>query len=146
MNYPSEEYDPEEESRESLSLPQLLAVSAKGMPWKPNARFDVSPYSEAIAALKERGYSFAEIASWLKEQLASQLNGTSIGRGQVYRVYKQYLEFQHQEMVNAFEAGDVIEAKHVSISDEEAEKKAAEEDETPVPLDKSAGKKSRTKK
>jgi hypothetical protein len=72
--------------------PDLLSIRADEMPWKTTARdFPLEPYVGAIGKLHARGYSYAGISAWLNEQLAAQLGHRRITRGQVYRVYQQWL-------------------------------------------------------
>jgi hypothetical protein len=68
------------------------------MPWKTTARdFPLERYVEAISKLHGRGYSYADIASWLNQQLAAQLGHRRITRGQVYRIYQQWLrDLEHK--------------------------------------------------
>jgi hypothetical protein len=69
-----------------------LSIKAGDMPWKTTARdFPLQAYAEAISKLHARGYSYADIAAWLNGQLAAQLGHRRIGRGQVYRIYRQWL-------------------------------------------------------
>lgn len=68
---------------------KALALAAERMPWKLKAQFPVSRYTDAIEKLRERGYSFAEIADWLNTQLADKLNGTKITRSQVYYAFRR---------------------------------------------------------
>jgi hypothetical protein len=73
--------------------PEAVAMVADSMPWKTTARnFPVETYIGAITKLHARGYSYADIAKFLNEQLVSSLEGKKITRGQVYRVYQQALE------------------------------------------------------
>src|ERR1017187_1373934 len=72
--------------------PDLLSIKAGDMPWKTTARdFPLQAYAEAISKLHAQGYSYADIAAWLNGQLAAQLGHRRIGRGQVYRIYRQWL-------------------------------------------------------
>ena len=96
--------------------PEAVARMADAMDWKITARsFPVENYIEAIRKLQTRGYSYAEIADFLNEQLASMLGPQKITRGQVYRVYQQWLELQ-----------DPLKETHsvTHIADEDAEAKA----------------------
>jgi hypothetical protein len=67
---------------------------------------------------------YAEIANWLTGQLAKELAGKKIRRGQVYRVYQQWLEQSEAESWGHI--GGVR-----AISEEEAEKEAEIEDKKP---------------
>lgn len=105
---------------------QALAREAESMPWKPKTPFPVSRYLPAIEALKERGYSFAEIAEWLNGKLASKLNGTTITRAQVYHAFRFVLERNERAFQEAWQKGELDSVS--VISDEEAEAKAAAAD------------------
>ncbi len=119
---------PEETTEAALppDHPNLLAQAAERMPWKPKAQFPVARYLDAIEKLRERGYSFAEIAEWLNERLADKLTGTKITRAQVYHAFRFVLERHHREAEEAFATGDCVEVS--PISDEEADKQAAAAD------------------
>ncbi len=105
--------------------PDALAIMADAMPWKTTAKdFPLESYVEAINKLRTRGYSYAEIANWLTGQLAKELAGKKIRRGQVYRVYQQWLEQSEAESWGHI--GGVR-----AISEEEAEKEAEIEDKKP---------------
>jgi len=106
--------------------PDALALKADAMPWKTTAKdFPLESYVEAIHKLRTRGYSYAEIATWLNEQLAKELAGKKIRRGQVYRVYQQWLQLQENESWGHI--GGVRE-----ISEEDAEKEAEISDKKPL--------------
>jgi hypothetical protein len=95
---------------------------ADSMAWKTTARdFPVGDYIEAIRKLQARGYSYADIALFLNEKLAAMLGQRKITRGQVYRVYQQWLERQ-----------DVLYST-THISDEDAEVKAELSDKNAKP-------------
>ena len=96
---------------------------ADSMPWKTTARnFPVETYIDSINKLHARGYSYADIAKFLNEQLASQLGGKKITRGQVYRVYQQALDYEDP-------LNDRMSV--MPISDEDAEQRAEIEDKEP---------------
>ena len=104
--------------------PEAIAMAADAMPWKTTARnFPVETYYSAIAKLHARGYSYADIAKFLNEQLAAQLQGKKITRGQVYRVYQQSTPID----------GDFGESMYCmpNITDEDAERNAEIEDKKP---------------
>ncbi len=108
--------------------PEALANLAEGMPWKKKVRlFEVSEYTAAICKLQDRGYSYEEIAQWLNERLKDKLGEKIIKRGQVYRVYQQWLV--SQDPLN-----ESLSVPH--ISDEEAETKAAKSDQKPREMEK----------
>lgn len=68
---------------------------ADAMEWKTVTRdFPLATYIEAIRKLHARGHSYADMAVFLNEKLAAVLGGKKITRGQVYRVYQQWLEEQ----------------------------------------------------
>ncbi len=93
------------------------------MPWKTKVRyFEVEAYVDPICKLQSRGYSYAEIANWLNEKLTGKLEGKKITRGQVYRVYQQWLA--SEDPLN-----DGFGVPH--ISDEDAEAKAELSDKKP---------------
>jgi hypothetical protein len=70
--------------------PEAIAKLADTAPLKSQVRYlDVAQYVDAIRKLHDRGYSYAEIATWLNEQLAGRLDGKKIKRGQVYHVYQR---------------------------------------------------------
>ena len=96
--------------------PDAVARMADAMDWKTVARdFPVEDYIEAILKLHARGHSYADMAAFLNEKLAAVLGRKKITRGQVYRVYQQWLEQQ-----DPFK--DTLSVTH--ISDEEAALKA----------------------
>jgi hypothetical protein len=96
--------------------PEAVARMADAMEWKITARnFPVEDYIEAVCKLQARGYSYAEIADFLNEQLAVMLGPKKITRGQVYRVYQQWLELQ-----DPFKEGMSV----THIDDQDAEAKA----------------------
>ncbi len=106
--------------------PDALALLADTMPWKTTARdFPLESYIEAIRKLRTRDYSYAEIADWLNNQLKEQLGGKKIQRGQVYRVYQQWLQAVENESWGTPMAG-VRE-----ITEEEAEVQAEISDKKP---------------
>jgi len=104
--------------------PDVIADKAKEMPWKENARVNVLPYETAILALRERGYSFGEIAEWLTKEL-----GAPVKRGQVYYVYQAWQEEGEREFAEAESRGEVGEGRVLpQLSEEEAELRAKEAD------------------
>ena len=104
--------------------PEAVAMMADAMPWKTTARnFPLETYYTAIAKLHARGYSYADIAKFLNEQLAGKLEGKKITRGQVYRVYQQCSGID-----DPFR--NITSVTH--ISDEDAEKQAEVEDKKPA--------------
>ena len=84
---------------------------------------DVSPYEKAILALRERGYSFAEIAEWLGKEI-----NAPVKRGQVYYVYQSHLAEVEADIEDARQRGAGKEYPAPKLSAEEAERKAAEAD------------------
>ena len=73
------------EARMKKVLPKPEDVSAKAgaMPWKGVSRVSIAPYADAIVKLRERHYSFGEIAAWMTKQL-----NTPVQRGQVYHIWR----------------------------------------------------------
>ncbi len=136
----------EDEEHETLPAdhPTSLANEADHMPWKPKAPFPVSRYIDSIEKLKQRGYSFAEIAQWLNDKLAPKLQGTTITRAQVYHAYRFVMERDAQEAERALASGDFVSL--TNISDEEAEAKAAAADGEPAPSVKPTKRAQHTKK
>jgi hypothetical protein len=65
-----------------------------------------------------------DFSGWLNEQLAEQLGQKKIQRGQVYRVYQQWLEEQEITSLNSMVAVR-------NITDEQAEAEAEIEDKQP---------------
>ena len=103
--------------------PDAIAYQADAMPWKTKVRFfEVESYTDAICKLYARGYSYGEITDWLNERLADKLAGKKIKRGQVYRVYQQWLALNDP-------MNDGFGVPH--IGDEEAEEKAELSDKNP---------------
>jgi hypothetical protein len=103
--------------------PEAIASMADAMPWKTKVRFfEVEAYAAGIAKLYDRGYSYEEITKWLNERLADKLGGKTIKRGQVYRVYQQWLHLQ-----DPLQEGFGV----PHISDEEADVKSANSDQKP---------------
>ena len=102
--------------------PAAIARKAASMPWQENARIDVFPYEKAIVALRERGYSYGEVATWLSNELKAPVK-----RGQVYYV----CQAREEETREAFEAAEARgEVRTLpNISSEEAERVAAEQDQ-----------------
>lgn len=110
--------------------PEALALKADAMPWKTTARnFAVEEYIDAIRKLQSRGYSYAQIAAWLNEQLAEKLQGQKIQRGQVYRVYQQWLELQDHmnESRTVTHLSDEDANLKAELSDKNARKKKTKE-------------------
>jgi hypothetical protein len=72
---------------------------------------------------------YAEIAAWLTEQLAKELAGKKIRRGQVYRVYQQWIKQEEDSKLggNPFSVFDYV--KH--LTDERAEAEAEIADKKP---------------
>jgi hypothetical protein len=96
---------------------------ADAMPWRTKVRFpEVEAYASAISKLYDRGYSYEEITKWLNERLVDKLGGKTIKRGQVYRVYQQWLALQDP-------LNEAYGVPH--ISDEDAETKAELSDKKP---------------
>lgn len=98
---------------------------ADAMPWKTTARnFAVEDYIDAINKLHTRGYSYAHIATWLNEHLVEKLQGQKIQRGQVYRVYQQWLELQNP--LNESHAVHHISDEDAEVRAELSDKKSRE--------------------
>ena len=116
---------PAKETEKTGELASAAAIARKAakMPWKENARVDVSPYKKAILALRERGYSFGEIAEWLGKEI-----NAPVKRGQVYYVYQCHLAEEEADFREAERRGEVKEYPIPVLSEEEAERKAAEMD------------------
>ena len=112
-----------EKKENEVALPKAVALKAANMPWKENARVDVSPYQEAILALRERGYSYGEIAEWLAKEI-----NAPVKRGQVYYVYQSHLAEVDARSEEARERGTLRSWPAPKLSVEEAERKAAEAD------------------
>lgn len=106
--------------KQTLS-PGALAKKAAAMPWKENARVNLFPYEKAIVALRERGYSYGEIATWLAEQL-----NAPVQRGQVYYVCQSIAAEDLEKFDEAERKGKVRNLPH--ISPEDAERAALEQD------------------
>jgi hypothetical protein len=106
--------------------PDVLLQKAETMPWKTRARVDLNEYIKTIYKLKDHGYSYAEIAGWLNEQLADRLGQTPITRAQVYRAHQQAVIFEQQNALDVLEHGGL--PRVPGFSDEQAEKEAAEAD------------------
>jgi hypothetical protein len=98
-----------------------IAKMAAAMPWKENARIDIFPYENAIVALRERGYSYGEIAAWLSEKL-----NAPVQRGQVYYVCQARAEEIQEQFEEAEKKGKVRYLP--KISPEDAELAAKEQD------------------
>jgi hypothetical protein len=108
--------------------PEAVARMADSMAWKTTARdFPVEDYIEAIRKMQARGYSYAEIAAFLNEQLAAMLGHRKITRGQVYRVYQQWLQLQDpfNESMSVTHIGD----EDAEVKAEIADKKPRKPDE-----------------
>ena len=110
--------------------PDAVAKMADAMDWKTAVRdFPLEDYIEAIRKLHARGYSYAHMAAFLNEKLAAVLGHKKITRGQVYRVYQQWLE--QQDPLSA-----VLNATPISdISPEDAEAKAELSDKKSKPTE-----------
>ena len=102
--------------------PAAIAKKAAAMPWKDNARIDIFPYEKAIVALRERGYSYGEIATWLAEEL-----NAPVQRGQVYYVCQARSAETQKQFEEAERKGKVRYLPR--ISPEEAERAAKEQDQ-----------------
>lgn len=103
--------------------PEALANMADAMPWKTKVRlFEVGEYTDAICKLHDRGYSYEEITRWLNARLKDKLAGKLIKRGQVYRVYQQWLV--SKDPLNELSSVP-------NISDEDAEARAELSDKKP---------------
>lgn len=109
--------------KDETPSPRDVARKATGMPWKENARVDVSPYEKAILALRERGYSFGEIAEWLGKEI-----NAPVKRGQVYYVYQSHLAEVDADFEEARQRGTLKSWPAPKLSGEETERKAAEVD------------------
>lgn len=107
--------------QESPITPAAIAKMATAMPWKENARVDIFPYEKAIFALRERGYSYGEIATWLSEKL-----NAPVQRGQVYYVCQVRAAEVQEQFEEAERKGKVRYLPN--ISPEEAERAAQEQD------------------
>jgi hypothetical protein len=112
-----------EKKENEVTSPKAVALKAANMPWKENARVDVSPYEKAILALRERGYSFGGIAEWLGKEI-----NAPVKRGQVYYVYQLHLAAMQADFEERRITGRLKEFQAPSLSEEEAERKAAEVD------------------
>jgi len=109
-------------TEKSVLTPAAIAKKAAAMPWKENARIDIFPYEKAIVALRERGYSYGEIATWLAEQL-----NAPVQRGQVYYVCQARSAESQEQFEEAERKGKV---RYLPlISPEEAERAAKEQDQ-----------------
>lgn len=74
-----------------IPAPHELLAKAKGL--VSPKKFDLSEYFEVMHELRSKELSYAEIAAWMTENL-----GVDVQRGQVYRVYNNWLEFlEHQK-------------------------------------------------
>ena len=95
------------------------------MPWKEDARVNVLPYEKAIITLRERGYSYGEIAKWLSKEL-----GLPVKRGQIYYVCKLEAVEAQERYEQAEARGEVVPRiiPSINLSEEEAEKIARTED------------------
>lgn len=110
---------------EQAMTPEAIAQKAASMPWKKNARVNLLPYENAIAALRERGYSYGEIATWLTKEL-----NAPVKRGQVYYVC-QIRDADYEEQFRQAEAaGKVRTLPAINLSPEDAERSAIEADES----------------
>ena len=103
--------------------PDVIAKKAAELPWKEDARVDIFPYEKAILTMRERGYSYGEIAKWLTEAI-----GAPVKRGQVYYVCKVEAVEAQQRFEAGVKRGEYKEMAQISLSDEEAEKIARNED------------------
>jgi hypothetical protein len=103
--------------------PDVIAEKAAQMPWRANSRVEVYPYKKAIITLREHGYSYGGIAEWLTKELSAPVK-----RGQVYYVYQLHLAEQDEAFREAEARGDVKTLPSINLSEEEAERKATEED------------------
>lgn len=106
-----------------VSSPKEIARKAAKMPWKDTGRVDVFPYQKAILSLRERGYSFGEIAEWLGKEI-----NAPVKRGQVYYVYQSHLEEVNADFEEARRRGTLKEYPSPKLTEEEADRKAAEVD------------------
>jgi hypothetical protein len=106
--------------------PEAVASLAAAMPWKIKVRFfEVEAYTEAICKLHDRGYSFAEITDWLNERLESKLEGKKIKRGQVYRVFQQWVQDKNEQEDISF---GIISSMKKILTEQEAEAEAERSD------------------
>jgi hypothetical protein len=106
------------------SSPSAIAKKAAAMPWKENARVDLFPYEKAILALRERGYSYGEVAAWLEKEISAPVK-----RGQVYYVCQQLAAEAHDEFDAAEAKGKVRYLPLIKLTPEEAERAAADQDQ-----------------
>lgn len=104
--------------------PAAIAKKATSMPWKENARIDLFPYEKAIVALRERGYSYGEIATWLAQEL-----NAPVQRGQVYYVCQVRAAESQEQFEEAERKGKVRFLPTIKLSPEEAEQAAMAQDE-----------------
>lgn len=112
-------------SAQSLKTsPAAIAQKAASMPWKENARIDLMPYEKAIVALRERGYSYGEIATWLAKEL-----NAPVKRGQVYYVCQVRAAETQEQFEEAERKGEVRFLPNIKLSPEEAERAAMAQDE-----------------
>ena len=94
------------------------------MPWKENARVDVFPYEKAILELRERGYSYGEIATWLTKEV-----NAPVKRGQVYYVCQMVAAEKEEKFKEAEARGEARILPNLNLSAEEAERRAKEQDD-----------------
>jgi hypothetical protein len=107
------------------SSPSAIAKKAVAMPWKENARINLFPYEKAIFALRERGYSYGEVAAWLAKEI-----NAPVKRGQIYYVCQQLASEREEDFEAARRKGKVKEYPVIKLSPEEAERAAAEQDQS----------------
>ena len=110
------------EEKRTLS-PAAIAQKAAAMPWKENARIDLFPYEKAIVALRERGYSYGEVAAWLTKEL-----NAPVQRGQVYYVCQVRAAETQEQFEEAERKGQVRFLPNIKLSPEDAESAALEQD------------------
>jgi len=102
--------------------PDVVAEKAAAMPWK-SARVDIDGYKKAISVLRQRGYSYGEIADWLSKEIKRPVK-----RGQVYYVHQTCLAEEQEAYLEAQSRGEVRTVPSIGLTEEEAEQKAKEQD------------------
>ena len=87
-------------SEKPIPAPHELLAKAKGIQ-RPK-KLDLSDYVETMRELRNKDMSYADVAQWFSENL-----GMEVQRGQIYRIYNnwlQLLEHIKQEEAEAAEA------------------------------------------
>ena len=96
MNHetPNDPFD----STDEIPSPDMIAEKMRKMPRKVNLRL----YAEAIHGLRKKGYSYAEIATWIAKELGAEVTRSQVSY--ILNAPSLVLDAEDQEAEEAAEA------------------------------------------